>query len=593
MNKVRTTRSLRPRFFVAGVCLTVVLWISLGVAPAFAGEASVPESGLPLPPSILPVIVLQGSDFDMGYQYYQQLNELFGPWTMQAMQRPAGFTDAEIVALKAYQWYVKEYTPELIDQFKGMAQAATDAAVPLSYTEVLANYVGTRAYPGTEPEGADDDLPPACSAWAAWGRTTAGGSLITGQGMDPPWGDFSTFVTVVAYPTDGNAYINVAPPWSLNSNPVMPGINNKGVSTGGNAGEATRAVDRGVGAYRLRAGLITHMLRFADTAVAAKDMWLSYQQTGGWNATISDVSGNAFVCETSGAFQQVRKPGDFGEGDFIYSRNNFFTDEGGAANLGDLPGKFYPHGGWAQNPPAGTDDPGGYADIQMASVRTNQTMYNMLKQYRGKVNLDFAKMLFRFRGKMPHDPWDTVEYRATKARAWETPGSLAESFVTIGMPASGATGVMYVCTGPAQRVGSPYEAGPADDLTLIAGTNTFYALPLAANPDTMLGETQATAKRDIAWAYQRLMWKNYGDAGFEGLNALFTKANIEYYEGANWASKASAATGNDKLLYQANAATCFTRADAHGQQISEALVRPPVRPRDLGLKRYKAISYGF
>ena len=216
--------------------------------PAFAGEPAIPQSGLPLPPSVLPVIVLQGSDYNMGYQYAQQVDELFGPSVLKAMQVPGGFTDQQLLALKAYQWYIQKYTPEYIDMFKGMAAAATDAGVPLSYTEVLANYVGTRAYPGTEPPGSGSEtLPPTCSAWAAWGKTTTDGSLITGQEMDPPWGEFGNndYVAIVAYPSTGNAYINVTQPGQLTAIPVMPGINNKGVSTTGNLGGAWRDVDYG------------------------------------------------------------------------------------------------------------------------------------------------------------------------------------------------------------------------------------------------------------------------------------------------------------------------------------------------------------
>ncbi|MFC1534605.1 hypothetical protein ACFL7M_14725 [Thermodesulfobacteriota bacterium] len=35
------------------------------------------EDGIPLPPSIRPVIILQGSDYDIGYQYYQQIMQIF------------------------------------------------------------------------------------------------------------------------------------------------------------------------------------------------------------------------------------------------------------------------------------------------------------------------------------------------------------------------------------------------------------------------------------------------------------------------------------------------------------------------------------
>jgi hypothetical protein len=591
MNRVSRCRPWRVALLVAGVCL--LLFACAG--PALAGEPAIPQSGLPLPPSVLPVIVLQGSDYDMGYQFAQQTNELFGKSILEGMQAPGGFTDQQILALKAYQWYVQKYTPEYIDMFKGMAAAATDAGIKLSYTEVLANYVGTKAYPGTEPSGSDSaTLPPTCSAWAAWGKTTTNGGLITGQEMDPPWGSFgdNSYVAVIAYPATGNAYINVSQPGQWASIPVMPGINNKGVSTTGNAGEGWRPQDQGAGAYRVKAGLIPHILRFADSAAAARDLWLAYHQPSSWNTTISDVKGNAFTIESTGAFQIVRKPGDFGEGDFIYSRNTYFTTEGGKAILNGHPGKFYAHGGWALDPNM-KEPPDSLSDTQLASVRTNQTMYNMFHEYTGHVDLNFAEMMFRHHGKIPADPWNLQQYRATKAKYYGNPGNLNAGFVTISQPDNGDGGVMNICTGAVGRVGLPYEAGPYDDVYQVAGTHTFYALALAGSPDATVGAAQSSAESAIANAYQKLMWRNYGDVGFEGLNALFSQANREYLEGTNWMTKAGGANGNEKLLDTSNAVSCFANAQAHAEQAYEGLVHPATTPTQLGLKRYIPYEYGF
>ncbi len=47
-----------------------------GTEILFAGDA-------PLVPEINPVVILQGSDFEMGYQYARQLVEIYGPWILQ------------------------------------------------------------------------------------------------------------------------------------------------------------------------------------------------------------------------------------------------------------------------------------------------------------------------------------------------------------------------------------------------------------------------------------------------------------------------------------------------------------------------------
>jgi len=89
---------------------------------------------VPLAPNVAPVILLQGSDHNMGYQYARQLNQIFGPWALQRLKRK--FTEA--ATLKAYHDELEKYTPEFIEMFRGVAAGATDAGVTLSYEEVLA-----------------------------------------------------------------------------------------------------------------------------------------------------------------------------------------------------------------------------------------------------------------------------------------------------------------------------------------------------------------------------------------------------------------------------------------------------------------------
>ena len=132
MSKRKRMRLRGLAFFAAGIYF---------LALTCAGSATAAK-----PPSVLPVIVLRGSNYNMGYQYYQQVSRLFGSSILKGMRVPGGFTNQQLLALKANQWYIQKYTPEYIDMFKGMAAAATDAGVPLSYAEVLANYVGTTAY---------------------------------------------------------------------------------------------------------------------------------------------------------------------------------------------------------------------------------------------------------------------------------------------------------------------------------------------------------------------------------------------------------------------------------------------------------------
>ena len=136
------------------------------------------DGEVPLPPNVRPVIILKGSDYDLGYQYYQQLVQIFGMWVLSSIAHNP-FSEKELAALKAYQWYIKQHAPEFIYMLKGMADAANDAGVSLSYIEVLAHFTGTESYTGVPPESKDEQLPEGnCSGFAAWGDATKDGKLI-------------------------------------------------------------------------------------------------------------------------------------------------------------------------------------------------------------------------------------------------------------------------------------------------------------------------------------------------------------------------------------------------------------------------------
>ena len=103
-------------------------------------EAEIPYAGeVPLTPNVRPVIILSGSDYNIGYQWYQQVVHIFGrsPLIERANRK---FDSKEIDSLKAFQWYIRQYVPEMIDLLKGMVAGANDAGIALTYEEILAKW---------------------------------------------------------------------------------------------------------------------------------------------------------------------------------------------------------------------------------------------------------------------------------------------------------------------------------------------------------------------------------------------------------------------------------------------------------------------
>lgn len=54
--------------------------------------------GVPIPPSVRPVIILKGSDYEMGYQWFQQYIQIFSAWILEEIRYE--LSDIELALLK-------------------------------------------------------------------------------------------------------------------------------------------------------------------------------------------------------------------------------------------------------------------------------------------------------------------------------------------------------------------------------------------------------------------------------------------------------------------------------------------------------------
>ena len=171
----------------------------------------------------------------------------------------------------------------------------------------------------------------------------------------------------------------------------------------------------------------------------------------------------------------------------------------------------------------------------------------MLHKYQGDIDLDFAKMMWRFPSEptpLPCDDECYEAYYATQGEDWnQRICNLDTRFITLGLPDDGDEGKMYICTGPAGRV-AYFMVPSGGDYYQIAGTHTFYQLALASSPYSVVSAAKTEAHHCIAEAYHELMWLNYTDTGYAGLNELYSLANAEYYEGVNWTNKGRSASGD-------------------------------------------------
>lgn len=539
--------------------LILLLLSFVFIYPAAAAEC---ERGV-MPPSILPVIFLQGDDFEMGYQYGMQAAEYIqinkeAAWA-SALKR---FSREQVMnALKINQYYIRIHTPEHIEIMKGMAAGCAAAGADVSYVDiVLLNGTLPKPETSTHPEDAEkESLPPkkGCSVCSAWGAATKTGRLIGLDTLDAG-GDAVYGVILVVFPETGNSYICGAEAGEIGDHFLM---NNKGFFLGNSGGGGSiRDIDENYGIGWSCS--LPYIVRFADNAVEARDMILKWQINVPENFHFVDIHGNGFVVEKTAAVQAVRKPGDYGEKDFLFSTNNYLHEKMRVTKEGG----FIPdHGGY-----------GAYA------APRNQVFWDMLHNYRGEVDVDFMKMILRFPGNPPPDPpaegWNAKICRPTN------------SWVSVLEPAEGEDGIAHICTGPAGRVihsSTAFDGNPMlSNYQFIDGTHTFFQLQLKARPQAVAEQARKDAKLGLAAAYRVFMRLTPLGDGYAVCKAMHAEANREYYRGKLTLNRALLTEGREALRLFSEATTAFTRSQARSAQLYEALVPPPTCPSDLNLRPF-------
>lgn len=547
------------------------------------------DNGVPLASNVMPVIFISGSDYEMGYQWYQQLIQIYGPWLLttnniesEFFWQGHDFSEDEVKALKAYQMYIKQYAPEMIDMFKGMADGATDAGVPLTYTEVLAQWTSAEVHPSPPSESEQEVLPPEdhCSGFATWGSATSSGNTVCGVSIDG-FGGVEFDITIVALPEKGgNNFIftpfhpagGQGPPWRPKLGP--PALNDKGLVfvrecdiTSVTEEEWTYGIPPGISAL--------HTIRFANNAKEALDMILDYPSSDGFAAGFwADVNGDSWTIESRGEPEVIRRPGDLGEVDFLFFTNNALSPLAGEFEGGGT--MYIKHGGW-----------GGPGTRGFSSVSRNLQLWNMLNYYHGHVDLEFVKMMYRFSGD-PHPGSPVLDLSLGSATAddysiFETTdlkkniGGEHNNRVFAILPEEKE---YYVCEGRLgrqtfPRAGAPY---PIDYL------HTFYQLKLEPSIPEITKAAQTQASYELIRADRELTKLTYLNPAFAPLKEIFNKATIERRKGQYYQSLARGTEGNDSLYNWGKALRGYTSCQAYAQNVYEALVPPPATPEDLFLK---------
>ncbi len=531
-------------------------------------EIAFADGGEPLPQSVRPLILLQGSDYDMGFQYYQQLVQVFGAWILERVSYDR-LSEAEQATKAANEQHIRQWAPEMIEMFRGMADGATAAGFPLSYDEVLVHFIKDRREVIERPID--------CSGFAAWGAATRDGRLVCGGCGDH---ELTFEVTIAAFPDTGNSFI-LSPFWPTEFAEYggHPGMNNRGLAyvhhgathwiKGKPEAQWTDGLGEGIAIF--------HTLRFADDAAAAEKMQFSYPCGKGFIGGFwADTGGKAFIIECKKNPRAIRRAGDYGERDFLYATNNALHKDLGHCQSSPSKGTVYiPHGGWL-----GTG-------TTISSVPRNLEMWNMLHNYHGQVDVEFAKMMWRFTSQAPF--YDTLEeadaaYYETQGAGWDQKiANLTNAAVGVMLPDDGDAGLYYISNGCVTRQAFPHV--PQGHYYRIAPSYSFYQLQLAKNPRKMAEAAQQRAQYELYYADQQLRKLTYADVAFAPLDRIFDQAATAWHVGRHQLDPVflDRTSGNERIYKLGKAIRAFARCQALARQVTHALNPPPDRPEALGL----------
>lgn len=555
---------------------------------AFAGD-------VPIMPTICPVVILSGSDYDMGYQYAQQITQIYGPWIL-GQKAGRDFTEEQIGIMVKWEEQIKQYAPEMIDFFKGWVAGANADGIPMSYNDVLELWVGPRA-PLSERQ-VFPQLDGMCTGVCAWGRATRDGKLVAAASTDH---DCAPMATIVAFPETGNHFIYT--PFDVRGTvdglgdfyfAGHPGMNNKGLAYVHHGGvPATNCEPKEDWGYGIRRGVFTfHALRFADNVDEAERMVLS--SPIGDVGTVLGYVGGFWADSKRGSVIECRKPlvirnaGVMGETDFLYAHNNvqhpdlaeYLPPPAGALS-------WDPHGGWYNPSPLGWgENPEEYFRVFLTKCSHSANLYSfhMLDQYKGEVDVEFMKMLYRQSATLPQGSLADLEAAFVTGQYWPSSvGHSGNAFVSIMKPEDGDEGLYYGCVGAAARNVEPKM--PGGYYYYADNPHSFWELKLASSPANVIAAARQRAEADLDTAKAELEKLNE-DSAYTALDKVLSHASVDYRKGRYYEALAERSKGNESVYNWSKAVRAFTKSQIRARQVYNALVPPADKPEDMGLKPF-------
>lgn len=560
--------------------------------------------GVPVVPSVGPIVVLQGSWERMGAQYARQLAAIYGTWILAPTARYP-LSDDELGHVRAGEALLRELAPGIADFARGFATASRELGLPMSYWQSVSLWTGRWApfadgpkgfgYPGLT-EGAQAAYeggegvrePELCSGACAWGSATADGSLVLSSTNDS---DILHTATIVAFPDDGHSFV-YTPFTPTGHFPIVgqyffaghPGINSAGLAYVHHGGAHCSGYEEGTPGVGLRRGASTiWMLSQEGSSRATLQRELAWP-VGDSGSILGSVGGfyadsdYAYVLEARGEPPIVREQSFDRDGtayDFLYATNNFVSPDAGHCGSPPADGyAFDPRSGWYTEDLASLQDPSqGVVSRRAMSVLSrsrNDALFALLAQGNGEIDRSYMAMMYRHGLRVDDSELDEVveAWRRGHAVAGSA-ANRANALTAVAQPDAGPNGWYAVCVGPARRGVLPL--GGRHGYYTYDETNEFWEIQLAETPAAIAEIAGEVAREDIGRARGVVDELDPAYAGAEALRGWLGEAERRARAADAWGE-------GDDVGTVAKALREVARAQVRARQVRSAVAPPPETP---------------
>jgi len=544
------------RTMLYGLSLLIGFWLIVFQVPNVSYGAPEPYFSTGFPK----VVVVSGSNFEMGQQYGEQAAAAIShnlAIMKSHLYEVHGKTNVDN-DMKVWDFYNKEHDPGLQDWFKGIVKGCKKKKVKVSYNDLVLLMVyptelWARPYsPYPEEASKKGKLKAArkkqlkagitipelnieekkhhsCNSFAATGTATPDGKPILGitqmvndKAMDT--------VILIAFPEDGSSWVSQPYAGRVNSNSAM--------NSSGFAWSMT-AILADEPAWGLAPEAYFHYLAQYVTSPTAATAYLTTTPragvTGGF--TMADAAGNISVYECNALAFHSRVPGDQGETDFTVMANH----------LVDESLQIY-------NPP--------WLEPALGTFTRYDTVFQFITEALGAIDFPFAKSMFA------SDDWYDADAAVWHYNEPGAPG-ISNDHTSVNQSIYfPADLVAYLQTGTASGNGLPaYATGEYVKIKLADDANAVTA---EAGNDalSMYWETTDLFEYDSNDNAEYLTYE-IAESIKEKLDEAFVAFSIGIDREA-WADLEEKDT-NEKLSLYGEALTYYAKAQLHAQMVKTQL----------------------